>query len=93
MASLVFVMRMLRLLSTCIKHIISPSQTYVRRGHGKEKVDSKILNHDDGSLDSSEPRSAAAGGGKTFNSAMRLNFSLFLQPSSHRPAWWRLIPA
>ena len=57
MASLVFVMRML---STCIKHIISPSQTYVRRGHGKEKVDSKILNHDDGSLDSSEPRSAAA---------------------------------
>ena len=60
MASLVFVMRMLRLLSTCIKHIISPSQTYVKRGHGKEKVDSKILNHDDGSLDSSELWSAAA---------------------------------
>ena len=33
------------------------------------------------------------GEGKTFNSAMRLNFSLFLRPSSHRPAWWRLIAA
>ena len=59
MASLVFVIRIL-MLSTCIKHIISPSQTYERRGHGKEKVDSKILNHDDGSLESSELWSAAA---------------------------------
>ena len=78
-----------RMLSACIKHIISPSQTYVRRGHGEEKVESKILYHDDGSEIPWNPGLLLLllhGGGKTFNSAMRLNFSVFLPPSEHRPA-------